>query len=299
MKPTGKGRERTLTFPSRHLVADIQPLICIQEGCDRELDTFTTNHAWLEHMASHNQGWYCHASTHSGKVFSFSTRSDFENHMQFEHLQSTTAIGDASYYKLISTISENSHRPSPIMPSTCPICASDTSYDERVRESVLNHLSHMYSHLLDLAMYSLPEPESGIDASLSSNVFSLRLSSPSLSSMSGDDLDWFEVDELGTENPSRDPQNMSEATMQPLGAEHLDEGKGQHAPDKYQMRFKDALESSSEKVLDDSGHPYASNQSAIDWWLETLPAIESLTKKSTGNDGVGEKGNHHQMEKTP
>jgi len=139
-----------LTLLRSHLVGDLQPWVCLHQGCDRPLQTFRTSFQWLQHMARHVMRWHCLAPCHAGRRHVFSTEHDFETHLRSEH---SHTLNDSQLPWLLQT----AKRPLLINMPECPFCRA---FDGSNHDSD-NDITHIGIHLVNIALVSLPDDGDG------------------------------------------------------------------------------------------------------------------------------------------
>ncbi|KAL3472857.1 hypothetical protein BJX99DRAFT_234764 [Aspergillus californicus] len=129
---------------AEHVKHDIDPYMCLFEDCDTSEVLYNHSHSWLKHMRQHNKRWCCSAKSHGLLVFE--SQSEYERHMVENHR------GTKSQLRLLA---ERHSRSSGPLFRSCPLCGEaglDTSLE-----------SHMASHLVYLALKSLPPLDDGED----------------------------------------------------------------------------------------------------------------------------------------
>ncbi|KAL2816179.1 hypothetical protein BDW59DRAFT_166463 [Aspergillus cavernicola] len=127
-----------------HVKHDIDPYMCLFEDCDTSEVLYNHSHSWLKHMRQHNKRWCCSAKSHGLLVFE--SQSEYERHMVEKHKGTKSQLG---------LLAERHSRSSGPLFQSCPLCGEaglDTSLE-----------SHMASHLIYLALKSLPSLDDGED----------------------------------------------------------------------------------------------------------------------------------------
>lgn len=183
-----------LTWLRRHILKDIDPYICLFEGCDKPDDCFKTVDDWLNHVQwQHTLVLSCQSVGHESEFFG--SRTELEQHMKLEH------SGEFSETQL-SFLIHNSAKPSPDTfaafararqsigasedtTSLCPLCPfyddkveippqSTTldSHDRNLKDREFkNILDHITSHMESIALLSLPA-DNCLDSGVSDELLS-------------------------------------------------------------------------------------------------------------------------------
>ncbi|QYT00089.1 hypothetical protein H0G86_007192 [Trichoderma simmonsii] len=125
----------------RHVLQDIEPLVCLHAACSRPLEMFGDYSAWKSHMQMHDLRWYCRAPCHGGSILVFYHPDDFEQHL-------CTVHRDTIAKHQIPLLIRNSSRPTSYMPDTCPLCL------RAVDDPAMEWKSHILNHLMALALLS-------------------------------------------------------------------------------------------------------------------------------------------------
>ncbi|KAL6715525.1 hypothetical protein ACLMJK_006486 [Lecanora helva] len=149
----------------RHVMNDLEPYVCLSQGCENSQLLFRDRTKWLEHIKkAHTLEWSCKAKGHP--LFSTSSEQDFENHMRALHSESFTE-------KQLPLLKKRSQRSASAIFSHCPLCAYIPSRTELDREAALSGSSsaqdssqlwllseivakHLAVHLEYVATFALP-----------------------------------------------------------------------------------------------------------------------------------------------
>ncbi|KAL2833780.1 hypothetical protein BDW59DRAFT_138169 [Aspergillus cavernicola] len=127
-----------------HLIKDLEPFVCLHEGCPRPLEVFGDYKLWKSHMQMHDLRWYCDAPSHGAVEIGFKSPTDFEEHLRTEHEGTVPE-------EQLSLFSRNSARPSSDLPPCCILCSM--SLDTTLPFGVIDTWeSHYTNHLLSLAL---------------------------------------------------------------------------------------------------------------------------------------------------
>jgi hypothetical protein len=134
-----------------HFLKDLNPFVCLLDGCTDVMPCFHSQSEWLNHMASHNTKYACHRS-HA--LLNFETEKEFEDHIFQDH-------GNFSEQQM-DFFKNSSLTHVPVSFSKCPIC--DKSSDEMMKNEPKRTAgdvfwSHIATELLEIALWSLPEAE--------------------------------------------------------------------------------------------------------------------------------------------
>lgn len=121
-----------------HYLEDLQPYICLHNGCSSRDTRYSTIDEWTSHIrTSHGQAWQCLFGCNE----LFHVRTRFEGHMIAEHHAQFTS-------EELPTLTELCMKHTLATVTTCPCC--DTS----INDSDHLHL-HVAKHLEDIAILSL------------------------------------------------------------------------------------------------------------------------------------------------
>ncbi|KAI4163750.1 MAG: hypothetical protein LQ342_002523 [Letrouitia transgressa] len=161
----------------RHILKDIDPYVCLFEGCSRPNEQYESFDDWTSHMKwQHTLVWSCQAPRHTH--LKFDTSAECEAHMRQEHIQDISS-------SQIALLVEKSAQPAadplevlfrkdeagPRERSVCPLCPFAVE-NTRIPEphSLVPNVSapiegmkqmrdHIAAHLESIALLSLPEKE--------------------------------------------------------------------------------------------------------------------------------------------
>ncbi|KAL8707449.1 MAG: hypothetical protein Q9220_007537 [cf. Caloplaca sp. 1 TL-2023] len=167
---------------TRHILKDIDPYVCLFEGCNRPAEQFSSFEEWIMHMKwQHTLIWSCQAPSHGHLRFDNSEQC--EAHMKSEHRQ------DMSMEQLALLVEKSAHpaddpfeaivrydKVASEERSVCPLCPwavlKDQVHDSSKLEADPGELGdgmkqmrdHIAAHLESIALLSLPEQENIEDA---------------------------------------------------------------------------------------------------------------------------------------
>ncbi|THV66347.1 kinase-like protein [Aureobasidium pullulans] len=122
-----------------HILSDLDPYICLIEGCTQPDVLYTSSDAWVNHLRQHNRYWRCLSHRDSG---TFKAREDYIQHLRIQHKMN---LHDT---KLRALANRNVRYTADLF-SSCPLCSDDTTTGDRL-------LEHITGHLVSLALISLP-----------------------------------------------------------------------------------------------------------------------------------------------
>jgi hypothetical protein len=171
--------DHLLTLSRQHLMRDLEPYVCLAEGCSDSDHLFRDRGTWYTHMRTHSKEWCCGVAGHAPIVFDH--ESDYDAHMLSAHHGSFTSAQ-------LQTIKQRSVRPSASPFHSCPLCpwdpnqageprrpslqsTHDPAYEQSKAAQALQE--HIVTHLHFLALYCLA-PQDEMDGSISSDEPSLR-----------------------------------------------------------------------------------------------------------------------------
>ncbi|KAI4250487.1 MAG: hypothetical protein L6R40_000085 [Gallowayella cf. fulva] len=161
----------------RHILKDIDPYVCLFEGCNRPTEQYQSFDEWITHMQwQHTLVWSCQAPRHTH--VRFDTSGDCEAHMRQEHSE------DISTEQLILLVEKSAHPAADPFEalirydevnsearSVCPLCPWAVKSDRIPEPTNLESVSaesgdgmkqmrdHIAAHLESIALLSLPEQE--------------------------------------------------------------------------------------------------------------------------------------------
>ncbi|KAL7951537.1 hypothetical protein V8C42DRAFT_304373 [Trichoderma barbatum] len=125
-----------------HIKNDIDPYVCLFEGCESPDELYSHSSIWLKHMSSHYMRWCCTSKSHI--EFRCATKSEYMNHMNVAHPGKFT-------HAQLEILATRNARPISSMFKPCPLCGNE--------EIDGNRADHVAQHLLLLALKSLPSYE--------------------------------------------------------------------------------------------------------------------------------------------
>jgi hypothetical protein len=152
---------------------DLEPYVCLAEGCSDPEHLFRDRGTWYSHMRTHSAEWRCGLFGHS---LSFKCEEDYDKHMHNEHSNHFTI-------KQMEKLRARSRheRPGSSPFDSCPLCSWSpviepkdpaTMFATATEQSRLL-LEHVANHLQYLALYCLTAQDD-VDEVLSSDEPSLR-----------------------------------------------------------------------------------------------------------------------------
>lgn len=141
-----------------HLIHDLEPYFCIDEGCPNPFDCSSSYSEWLSHMKSSHADprwhcWYCQPS--SIQTVQFTSPAELKAHFALEHRDNVTE-------SLRNTVINHSVTYSPSLLS-CPFCGGYPDelevkgLEKQAPETVEALYKHIGSHLLSIALLLLPD----------------------------------------------------------------------------------------------------------------------------------------------
>jgi hypothetical protein len=128
-----------------HVKKDLDPYICVFDGCPEPCQLYSSSEEWLSHMSSqHRTRWYCVAKDHP--ALPLDTREQFISHMEETH--------PGRFKKdQLGFIADSCARPiAPTIPN-CPFCS----------EAAENLDAHVGQHLHHFALISMPWPDDPVE----------------------------------------------------------------------------------------------------------------------------------------
>ncbi|KAL9600267.1 MAG: hypothetical protein Q9219_003312 [cf. Caloplaca sp. 3 TL-2023] len=168
------GMARPLWTIRRHILKDIDPYVCLFEGCSRPNEQYESFDDWISHMKwQHTLVWSCHAPRHT--QLKFDTATECEAHMRQDHSQE---ISSAQISLLVEKSAQPAADPLAVLlreddagRSVCPLCPFAVE-NTRVPEphglipdasasvdNMKQMRDHIAAHLESIALLSLPEQE--------------------------------------------------------------------------------------------------------------------------------------------
>ncbi|KAF7504453.1 hypothetical protein GJ744_002190 [Endocarpon pusillum] len=152
----------------QHVLADLQPYICIEPECFTPDKIFETEEDWYEHQCwQHALEWWCDGDGSEHVPQQFSSQDEFAMHLRTNHKSVRSEAG-------ISRISKLSAKPSLTPFSCCPFCDSLPSdlmsnsnlAEQDTMEHDATHLmkkaqaifrKHILDHLIQFFLIALPD----------------------------------------------------------------------------------------------------------------------------------------------
>ncbi|KAK6610941.1 hypothetical protein H4I96_02539 [Botrytis cinerea] len=169
----------------RHVLRDIEPYVCLFDGCNKSTECFATVEDWVNHMQwQHAVVWCCQVPGHESTVYR--SEEEFKHHLREEHknafneTQLSMIVKKASQpvsdlfgsCALASKGNENESHTA----GACPLCPFSVDIPEHnpstnnleVAEASLTSSKklrdHIASHMEAIALLSLPERDDLDDA---------------------------------------------------------------------------------------------------------------------------------------
>ncbi|KAI0162593.1 hypothetical protein BJ166DRAFT_271959 [Pestalotiopsis sp. NC0098] len=129
----------------KHVLADLDPLVCLFDRCDRPETLYNHTKDWLRHMRKHTEHWRCTAKSHG--LLKFATFEEFLLHMQIGHGKNYTK-------SQIGLLSERKAQVNGPLFEFCPLCGGIP--EEKGDDAHNGMIGHIVGHLRSLALKSLP-----------------------------------------------------------------------------------------------------------------------------------------------
>ncbi|QSZ30694.1 hypothetical protein DSL72_000252 [Monilinia vaccinii-corymbosi] len=172
----------------RHILRDIEPYICLFDGCDKPAESFATVDGWINHMQwQHAIVWCCQVAGHEATVYH--SEEDFKKHLRGEHKnafnesQLSTIVKKGAqptpdlFNSLAITLTGDENKPGKA--AACPLCPFFLDISKHNPETNKLEVSitstpgskkmfdHIAAHMEAIALLSLPEREDLDDANTS------------------------------------------------------------------------------------------------------------------------------------
>lgn len=150
---------------------DLEPYVCIFEGCSQPDQKFRDQNAWSTHLRSHAMRWSCRLPGHARGcgTMTFTTADAYATHLE-EHGSQGKAFNKAQ----IQLLKRQRGLPDPNPIKSCPLCSISLSdlgqtaqqgktqngrggVDQPSSVTLASKMQkHVASHLMTIASYSLP-----------------------------------------------------------------------------------------------------------------------------------------------
>ncbi|CAD6439834.1 95dec5dc-9321-4a63-a1f5-995e7d561e74 [Sclerotinia trifoliorum] len=169
----------------RHILRDIEPYVCLFDGCEKSIECFATVDDWINHMQwQHAVVWCCQVGGHESTIYH--SEEDFKQHLRQEHENSFNESQLSMIVKkaaqpvqdlfgtLALTLNENERGDE--RAGACPLCpfSVEISEDNQVPDSLevaktsrpasKKLCDHIAAHMEAIALLSLPERDDLDDA---------------------------------------------------------------------------------------------------------------------------------------
>ncbi|ETS79226.1 hypothetical protein PFICI_09079 [Pestalotiopsis fici W106-1] len=128
----------------KHVLADLDPLVCLFDHCDEPQVLYSHRKDWLQHMHKHTERWHCKAKSHG--LRKFGTFEKFLLHMKDDH---TKNYNDSQ----IDLLAERGIQSDRQLFEICPLCGISEKHDSVTQGNMIRHIM---GHLRSLALKSLP-----------------------------------------------------------------------------------------------------------------------------------------------
>lgn len=169
----------------RHTLRDIEPYVCLFDGCEKSIECFATVDDWINHMQwQHAVVWCCQIVGHESTIYH--SEEDFKRHLRQEHESSFNESQLSMIVKkaaqpvpdlfgtLAPTLNENERGDE--RARACPLCpfSVEISEDNQALENLevaktsrptsKKLCDHIAAHMEAIALLSLPERDDLDDA---------------------------------------------------------------------------------------------------------------------------------------
>lgn len=177
--------ESRLNDRRRHILRDIEPYVCLFDGCENSTECFATVDDWINHMQwQHAVVWCCQVSGHESSVYH--SEEEFKHHLWQDH---GNAFNESQLFMIVKKGAQpvsdifgsldlmlNGNEDGPQAAGACPLCPFSLDIPEQ--ESAPDMLEvtktsntasrklcdHIAAHMEAIALLSLPERDDLDDA---------------------------------------------------------------------------------------------------------------------------------------
>lgn len=138
------------------MLTDLEPYVCLFEGCTDVVQYFPTKEQWIGHMNSHTKSWHCNLAGHQAHIFE--AEQEYDKHMQICHTNLTSPM--------IALLKRQSVRDGALEFNKCPLCGPSCHFfphneGENEHASIFryqNFLGHLAKELQSIALWALEQP---------------------------------------------------------------------------------------------------------------------------------------------
>ncbi|KAJ8064734.1 hypothetical protein OCU04_007052 [Sclerotinia nivalis] len=169
----------------RHILRDIEPYVCLFDGCEKSIECFATVDDWITHMQwQHAVVWCCQVVGHESTIYH--SEEDFKQHLRQEH---ENAFNESQFSMIVKKAAQpvsdlfgtmaltlNGNESGVERAGACPLCpfSVEISEDNQASDSLevaktsrpasKKLCDHIAAHMEAIALLSLPERDDLDDA---------------------------------------------------------------------------------------------------------------------------------------
>ncbi|KAF7874884.1 hypothetical protein EAF04_002058 [Stromatinia cepivora] len=273
----------------RHILRDIEPYVCLFDGCEKSIECFATVDDWINHMQwQHAVVWCCQVVGHESTVYH--SEEDFKQHLRQEH---ENAFNESQLSMIVKKAAQpvsdlfdtldltlNGKESGADKAGACPLCpfSVEISEDNQVPDNLevaktskpasKKLCDHIAAHMEAIALLSLPERDDLDDAG--SNE---RESENTYHSLDQNAMDLPPVTSIiDNENEEVTPDRVQPST-EPESSEHMSRDDWNYVFEDQRVKSGQDLEPAHDPTLQEFVRRARRAEMFRRWKIDRIPPI--------------------------
>ncbi|KAF7904376.1 hypothetical protein EAF00_001710 [Botryotinia globosa] len=273
----------------RHVLRDIEPYVCLFDGCNKSTEYFATVEDWVNHMQwQHAVVWCCQVPGHESTVYR--SEEEFKHHLREEH---KNAFNETQLSMIVkkasqpvsdlfgsSALAANGNDNESHTVGACPLCPfsvdipehnalPDNLEVEKASLPVSKELcDHIAAHMEAIALLSLPERDDLEDANTNE-----RQSENTYQSLDRDTIDLPPIASIiGNDDDEISPDHAHHS-IGPTSSEFTSRGDWNYILEDKQVKLRQDREPARDPTLQNFVRRARRDEMFRRWKIDRIPPI--------------------------
>ncbi|THV52280.1 hypothetical protein BGAL_0083g00020 [Botrytis galanthina] len=273
----------------RHVLRDIEPYVCLFDGCNKSTGYFATVEDWVNHMQwQHAVVWCCQVPGHESTVYR--SEEEFKHHLREEHknafneTQLSIIVKKASQPTSdlfgSSALASNGNGNESHSAGACPLCPFSVDIPERnalpdnlevakaslpVSKELCDHIA---AHMEAIALLSLPERDDLDDANTNE-----RQSENTYHSLDQDTVDLPPIASIIENDDDEISPNHAHHSIGPTSSEFTSRGDWNYILEDKQVKSRQDPEPARDPTLQKFVRRARRDEMFRRWKIDRIPPI--------------------------
>ncbi|KAM0154324.1 hypothetical protein ACHAQE_000828 [Botrytis cinerea] len=273
----------------RHVLRDIEPYVCLFDGCNKSTECFATVEDWVNHMQwQHAVVWCCQVPGHESTVYR--SEEEFKHHLREEH---KNAFNEAQLSMIVKKASQpvsdlfgscalasKGNENESHTAGACPLCPFSVDIPEHnpstnnleVAEASLTSSKklrdHIASHMEAIALLSLPERDDLDDANTNE-----RQSEHTYHSLDQDAVDLPLIASIVENDDDEISPDHAQHSIEPTSSEYTSRGDWNYILEDKRVKLRQDLEPVQDLTLQEFVKRARREEMFRRWKIDRIPPI--------------------------